>query len=235
MNIQDDYLQTTYSLREHTAERFLEDHRASYERRLNTLKSPKNDILHGLTILIPSCKKHKEATNILINELNRQNIKYLVDSRENVDLGTKRQDLYWSCNTEYALQWDADDWISGDFAICLSDYIRAYPGVDCINFLEHVVMGDQKTLTRRSLNFPWSGMRFPNGNYCFSPNTKSIVKTELAQKVIFEKGHQGEDLAFGRDLRQYLKSEINLDYIGYYYEYTSEGTATGTNEHQVRK
>lgn len=232
INHKDDYLITTYSNREHSAQQFLEDHKKSYEYRLKNLGKVRypNPFIE---ILIPSCGKHKESTELLCLELERQGLSYIVDDREYVDLGTKRQDLYKRSNCKYSIQWDADDWIAGDF------YKRIYPiliyanGIDCINFLEHVVMGNQKTLTRRSINFPYNGFMM-GPQYCFSPNTKSIIRTELARQVEFEKGHQGEDLAFGRDIRPLLTSEINLDYIGYYYEYSSEGSCTNTNEHQVR-
>jgi hypothetical protein len=230
----DDYMITTYSDRPHTAAQFFEDHKRSYEIRSLNYQSAVSDRCHSLTILIPSCAKHKESTDLLIKELDRQKLKYLVDRDECKDLGTKRQDLYAACDTDYSLQFDADDWITADFSIVLAPYLRLRPDIDCINFIEHVVMGNQKTITRRSINFPWSGMMM-GPQYCFSPNTKSIIRTELARQVEFEKGHQGEDLAFGRDLRPLLKSEINLDYIGYYYEYSSEGSATQTNEHQIRR
>jgi hypothetical protein len=235
MNKIDDYWITTYSKREYTPESLLEDHIDSYEYRLRTYRSCNARLIPSLTILIPSCKKHREFTQILCRELDRQRLKYIVDSREDIDLGTKRQDLYRICNTKYSVQWDSDDWIAGNFAEVMSSYLRLYPGIDCINFLEHVVMGDKKTLTRRSINFPWNGMMLPGNEYAFSPNTKSIILTELARQVDFVNGNQGEDLVFGRDIRSLLKSEINIDFIGYFYEYHSEGTATGTNEHQVRK
>lgn len=232
----DDYLITTYSNRPHTAAQFFEDHKKSYIMRKEI---PETSVRPNpfIEILIPSCKKHKESTELLCRELDRQKLHYIVDDREDIDLGTKRQELYQKAQYEYCVQWDADDWIAGDFGdvIYKALYNAHYNKVDCVNFLEHVVMGDKKTLTRRSINFPWSGMMLPGNQYAFSPNTKSIVRTELARQVKFEKGHQGEDLAFGRDLRPLLKSEINLDYIGYFYEYTSEGTATSTNEHQVGK
>jgi len=235
IDTKDDYLITTYSDRPHTAAQFLEDHKRSYIMRKEMLESSirPNPFIE---ILIPSCKKHKESTELLCRELDRQNLHYIVDDREDIDLGTKRQDLYKKAQMEYSIQWDADDWITGDFGDVLYKalYNAHYNRVDCINFLEHVVMGDKKTLTRRSINFPWNGIMLGN-QYAFSPNTKSIVRTELARQVEFRKDFKGEDLEFGRDLRPLLKSEINIDYIGYFYEYTSEGSATQTNEHQVRK
>jgi len=232
---QDDYLITSHSFRERTAKQFFEDHKKSYEKRLEILPSPiwrPFEVCPSLTILIPSCKKHEESTKLLCKELGRQGLHYIVDSREDVDLGTKRQDLYRKSESVYSVQWDADDWISGDFGLKLHDVLEN-ARVDCINFLEHVIMGDKTTLTRRSLHFPWSGCSL-GGQFCFSPNTKSIIKTKLARLIDFRKDCKGEDLEFGRDIRSLLNSEINLDYIGYFYEYTSEGTATGTNEHQVR-
>lgn len=234
IDMHDDYLITSHSFRPRTAEQFLEDHEVSYQKRLTLLGIPFNITAPDLTILIPTCKKHEKAVDILRKELDRQGLYYTIDDREDIDLGTKRQDLYKNCETTYALQFDSDDWIAGDFRNITGYYLENADNIDCFNFLEHVVMGNQTTLTRRSLHFPWSGCMLGN-QYCFSPNTKSIIRTELAREVEFEKGHQGEDLAFGRDLRKFLTSETNIDYIGYYYEYSSEGSCTQTNEHQVRK
>lgn len=228
----DDYLAPTYSFRPRNSARFFEDHKKSHEWRLAMLKPPASDLLYSLTILIPSCSKHKESTDLLIKELDRQKIKYLVDRSDFKDLGTKRQELYWKCPTEYALQIDADDWISGHFAEVVSPYLGLRPNIDCINFLESVIMGDQTTLTRRSMHFPWNGMMLGN-QYAFAPTPKSIIRTELARHVEFEKHCKGEDLAFGRDLRPLLKSEINIEEILYYYEYCSDGTATNSQEHQM--
>jgi len=231
---QDDYLITSHSFRLRNSQQFFKDHKKSYERRLGELGSVKEKfkLCPELTILIPTCIKHKESTELLCKELDRQGLYYVIDDREGIDLGTKRQDLYKQCESIYSVQWDADDWVSGDFSQVLHSVLKN--DVDCINFLEHVIMGDKTTITRRSIHFPWSGCMF-GGQYAFSPTPKSIIKTQIAQKVEFEKGHDGEDLKFARDVRQYLKSEINLDYIGYYYEYCDDGSTTLTNSEESRQ
>lgn len=228
---QDDYLITSRSFRPRNSKQFFEDHKKSYKWRLENLPNPqwsRFEVCPSLTILIPSCKKHEEFTKLLCKELRRQGLEYIVDSREGVDLGTKRQDLYKQCESVYCIQWDADDFIHSNFSSIVAPYLKLSPNVDCINFIEHVVMHNQTTITRRSIHFPPFGMMM-GSQYCFSPSPKSIIRTELARRVVFEKGKTGEDLAFARDLRPLLKTEINIDEILYYYEYCDDGSCTQTN------
>lgn len=228
METKDEYLWTMNSFRPRTPEKFLEDHKRSLEFRQRELGYA-TTVLEDLTVLIPTTMSRAEHTTLLLEELRRQGIRYLVDdSKEN--LGDKRQRLYEGCNTKYAVSIDSDDWISESFREVIEPHLKS--DVDVINFLEYVQMNNQPhTFTVRSMYFPWNGCMLGQA-YAFAPTPKSIVKVELTRKIKFEPGHSGEDLKWGRDLLPLIKTELNIKDFLYYYEYLDKLSETKTNSHR---
>lgn len=211
------------------SQEILRDHTRSYEYRLKSYSC--SDILYtNVVLLIPSCTNHLDHSNLLVKELQRQGGLVLTDCRDDIDLGSKRESLYKKAFNQacYAIQVDADDWVTADFVKSINDAAKS--DADVINFVEYVDVDNKPhEITLRSLVFPWNGARMPN-RYCFSPNTKSVIKVDLTTKVPFEKGCKGEDLAFGRDIRPYLQTEFNIGRVLYYYEYNTDTSQTHTNE-----
>lgn len=226
--VRDEHIIRMSSFRPRTPESFLEGHRQSLETR-KTILGYADTVLDNLTVLIPTTLNRADHTTLLLEELRRQGIRYLVDdSAEN--LGDKRQRLYEGCSTKYAISVDSDDWISENFREVIEPYLQY--DVDVINFIELVQMNQQPlTCTYRSMHFPWQGCMLGKA-YAFAPTPKSIVRVELAKQIKFESGHDGEDLKWGRDLQPLIKSELNIQEILYYYEYLDNLSETKTNSHQ---
>lgn len=211
-----------------TSKDILKDHIRSFDYRLSHLGHSKT-YYSNVVILVPTCEKHKDHSTLLVSELKRQGGLVITDASD-IDLGSKRESLYKQgiFLAPYCVQVDADDWITADFVKSINE--ASVSKADVINFVEYVDVDNKpKQVTLRSLVFPWNGAKMPN-TFCFSPNTKSVIKSELAVIPSFLKGCNGEDLAYGRDIRPYIKTEFNIGRVLYYYEYNTETSQTLTNE-----
>jgi len=211
-------------------ENYLAAHRKSRDDRFRLFgKQPK---VEDVRIMIAALESRSAFHSVLADELTRQGFDFEFDYTEGITIGEKREKMYKRCRSTYCIQLDDDDWISHDFGPRIYEALRAYHGVDCLVYNELVFMNDdQPTFTMWGLEFDIG--RTQEGFFVFSPGPKMCIKTEIAQRIPFQYINKGEDMAFREAIKPFLKTQIRLPGWHITYEYTSKGTSTGSQEHQI--
>jgi glycosyltransferase involved in cell wall biosynthesis len=182
-----------------------------------------------LSILICTVPKRRMQLEWLLRHLWMQIIQHseprkfevLVDDRENVTVGEKRQTLLDRSRAHYIVFVDDDDGISHDYLERVIQAIENVADADCVAF-EGVITSNGSNPQRFTHSIHYDGWFTKNGIHYRWPNHLSPVKRELALKVGFVSKNVGEDHEYSRRLRPLLKKEAPLGEPAiYYYWYNS--------------
>jgi hypothetical protein len=182
-------------------------------------------------IMIASHPKREAFHAILAEELVRQGFQFEFDYDMSITIGEKRERMYRRCSAKYCLQIDDDDWIAHDLSLKIEEALRINPNVDCVVYNELVFIADNTpTFTIWGLEFDCN--RYGN-IFMFSPGPKMCIKTKIARNVEFQYINNGEDMAFREAIKPLLHTQERLEGWGITYEYTQNGSSTGSQENHV--
>jgi len=129
-------------------------------------------------------------------------------------IGEKRNLLLDRATGEYIAYIDDDDLISDDYVKSILGAIIDKP--DCVG-IEGVLHASNAQMSfKHSLQF--AGWYQSENVYYRTPNHLNPIKSELARMVGFDaSSSHGEDAAYSKEIRQFLRTEMYIDHPIYYY------------------
>ena len=137
-----------------------------------------------------------------------------------LSIGEKRELLYKQASGLYSWQIDDDDSIADNAIELILEAIKQKP--DCITFRENCMMNGKYYTCNHSLKYDDWADNFDGFDFVRTPFYKDVIKTSIAQSVPFQHIRYGEDHAWSRDLKPYLKNEVHIDKEIYYYIHNSK-------------
>lgn len=178
-----------------------------------------------LSILICTIPERINKFNTLFKKLNLQSFNLSVEvlyddsPRKTKTIGGKRNDLIGRSVGEYIVFIDDDDDVSDDYTYMILDAIEKKP--DCIGFQIECDIEGKKCLAASSIRYDWKE-NVEGYKYVRSIYHKTPVKREISLKCMFPDKSFGEDYEYSMRLKQYLKSEIFIPKVLYYYNFKYE-------------
>lgn len=172
-----------------------------------------------LSILICSLENRKESLLNLLKLLEPQinddvEILVNVDSGE-LTTGEKRNKLLEKSKGDYIVFIDDDDLVSKDYIEKILNALKSKP--DCCS-LEGEITFKKINITKKFIHSLEYNSWFEKDNiYYRNPNHLNVVKRELALKVKFPHKKVGEDFEYSKNLLPFLKTEIKIKGVIYYY------------------
>lgn len=143
-----------------------------------------------------------------------------IQDNKEMSIGEKRELLYKRASGIYSLQIDDDDSIADNAIELILEAIKQEP--DCITFRENCMMNGKYYTCNHSLKYNDWADNFDGFDFVRTPFYKDVIKTSIAQSVPFQHIRYGEDHAWSRDLKPYLKNEVHIDKEIYYYIHNSK-------------
>lgn len=182
-----------------------------------------------LNILIPTIVGREILYRDLRDKLELQitsdvEIITLKDDKE-VSIGTKRQMLLESSNSEYVVFIDDDDTVSEDYVTEVLKALESKP--DCVGFEIECYGTAGKTASASNKYDKWA--ENVNGfDYVRTPYHKIPIKREIALQIGFKDMRYAEDYDFSLRLKEsgLIKDEVYIPKVLYYYMYKYENPKT---------
>jgi glycosyltransferase involved in cell wall biosynthesis len=182
-----------------------------------------------LSICIPTVNGRENQIARLLTNLNEQikrgdyakKVEIIVEKdNKEMSVGAKRQLMYTKAKGEYSVQIDDDDNVAYDYLETIMEAFKEKP--DCVGYVEHCVMDGKEKLAAHSRQCPgWMELKAPDSaGYSFyrTPYFKDPIRTEICQKVGVADKRFGEDHDFSIRAVPFLKTEVFIPRIMYYYE-----------------
>lgn len=188
-----------------------------------------------LSILIPSVSNRRNtflptSLDMLYGQLGKLSesqqkeveILYLVDNKTMM-LGHKRNCLIDISQGKYIAFVDDDDRISDDY---ISELLKAIEtDADAILFEVSVIInGESAKIAKYSKDYPKD--HNTDDNYFRLPNHICCIKREVSLNTTFPSIPYGEDSAYSKLLRLYIKTEHQINKVLYHYDFNSDTTET---------
>lgn len=187
-----------------------------------------------LSILIPTIARHRSLLGELCISLVRQQhseVEVLMDDRENISTGTKRNDLLKRAQGFYTVFVDSDDSIADDYIyrilkaadgyICQTKdgIMDTYP--DAIVFTGIITTNGRNPMKfRLSKDYPYQTV---NGEYLRYPNHIVPIKRSITTQFRFPDKTYGEDYEWATQIHQsgLIKTETKIEKDLYFYKYVT--------------
>lgn len=185
-----------------------------------------------LSILIPTIARHRALFGELAISLLKQvtpDVEVLIDDRERIPTGTKRNDLISRARGMYTVFVDSDDMIADDYVQQIigaatgyitetkDGAINTYP--DAIVFTGiYTQNGRNPTKFRLSKDYPYEMV---NGEYLRYPNHIVPIKRSITSQFKFPHVVYGEDYQWATAIHQsgLIKTEAKIEKDLYFYKY----------------
>ena len=188
-----------------------------------------------LSIQLPYTAERLEDVGKLTNELCRQIKEYnltdlivfdIDDRGKEISIGEKRNDLYKRAGGIYCVQWDSDDWIAEDGLFEIIKAIQLIKNVDCVVYQEKCVINGEYFKSNHSILYnDWEGdgskLLSDGFHYHRTPFFKSVIRTDLVQKVEVPRIRWGEDHEWAKALKPLLHTQTGIDKEIYHYIHNS--------------
>jgi hypothetical protein len=183
-----------------------------------------------LSICIATVPSRAALLDEILAELTKQisqfprEVEIVIDPRERVTIGAKRNDLIRRAIGEYVAHVDDDDKIAPDYISRVLHALKSNPGTDCASLAGIMTTDDQDPVPfLDSIRYgQWSTKPNSDGLYERTPEHRNAVRRDLAIKAGFPDSSYGEDHEFSRRLRPLLKTEAwTGDEPLYFYNYRS--------------
>jgi hypothetical protein len=173
-----------------------------------------------LSILIPTIARHRQLFGELAIQLLKQitpRVEILIDEREGVPTGTKRNDLLQRSAGRYTVFIDSDDKISDDYITCILD--ATIDGPDAICF-EGIYTENNRYPTKFKLSKDY-GYEKKDEIYYRYPNHIVPIKRSIATQFKFPDVIYGEDYPWATAIHQsgLIQTEVIIPKDLYYYRY----------------
>lgn len=135
-------------------------------------------------------------------------VEILVDAREGITIGEKRQNLYERARGHFVISVDDDDWVSHDYVARILTALCKNPDADCASLVGVMTTsGEDPKKFEHSIKYTeWANKEI----YERTPNHLNAVRRELALQVGFPSKNHAEDHSFSTRLRPLLKSEASI-------------------------
>lgn len=183
-----------------------------------------------LSILIPTIERHKKLFDELMIDLLNQQQKFigqteiLVDDREGVVTGTKRNNLISLSKGKYIAFIDSDDKVPEDYLETVLPLIET--GIpDCLS-LRGIMTTDGKNPEVFEHSIKYSKWRTTDNyvKYERYPNHLNVIRSTIARQFKFPEITIGEDHVWSTKIHEsgLLKNEVFIDKVLYYYKYVSK-------------
>lgn len=177
-----------------------------------------------LCVCIPTVVGREQQFETLFNKIGNQvrdlNLTKEIDcvvfkDNKEISIGLKRDKMYKLSKAYYTVQIDDDDDVPDDYIKTVYDTLIANPDVDCIGYIERVVMDGVTKYSKISNQFnEWATK---GDHYERTPFFKVPIKTAICQQVGVSDLRFGEDHDFARRIKPHLKTEVFIDKAMYYY------------------
>lgn len=166
-----------------------------------------------LSVLIPTITGRESLFDALLSTIpDNVPVVFCRDNKE-MSIGSKRQLLLDSCDTEYFVMVDDDDSLALDYFSTIIPFLAQKP--DCICYLEDI-SGKQTAIHSNRFD----GWGIGNGyHYYRTPFYKDVLRTDIAKQIGFKDMRYGEDADFADRLKKsgLIKNEIFIDKKMYFY------------------
>lgn len=206
-----------------TPDHYLGLHRESLARRRQMFGTANS--VDAFQVLIPTLPRRKPFLDLLLQELDRQGVSYLVDDREGVSVGEKRNHLIASSSAPYVTFVDDDDWISHRYAETIADALtRNRMSLDVLLY-DVLTMVNNETPRGSILTFEHGNQNLPDC-YLRVPNHLMVWKRETALKEKFAAINRGEDADWANRMVKHAAQWARVDGLLYFYEYMLSNTTT---------
>lgn len=178
------------------------------------------------SILLPTVQCRADLFALLHAELQRQarekpvEIITACDNKE-ISIGKKRQNLLEAAHGDYVAYIDDDDWPAPTYVDDILTALAKKP--DCVGFeITCTFNGTDPQRAVTSLKYKkWGdhqdGFRFTRSIY-----HKSVVRRDIALMAGFRDIRYGEDKLFSDALQPYLKTEVFISKVLYFYRFRRE-------------
>jgi glycosyltransferase involved in cell wall biosynthesis len=189
-----------------------------------------------LSILICTIPSRKHFLARLRGILNEQvipwfeEVEILVDGREDVSIGDKRNALLYRAKGEFCVFCDDDDRVSNHYIPSMMIGIEA--GVDCCS-LTGIITENSKNPKKFIHSIKYNDWFEKDGIYYRPPNHLNCMRTSIAKRVGFPGKNHGEDKDFSMEMckQGLLKTEHEISDVIYFYEYISPEVRKQLNYH----
>lgn len=183
-----------------------------------------------LSILICSIAKREKMLKSLLEKIDEYKFNYfkedeieiLIDKREGLTTGAKRDFLLNTAKGEYVAFIDDDDMITDSYFKEIRKGIDG--GFDCCS-LRGVMTWDgvKPELFEHSIKYNAWNTTLNNIKYERFPNHLNCIKSSIAKQVKFDNITIGEDRNWSYELhnKQLIKTEYFIDSVIYNYQYIS--------------
>lgn len=184
-----------------------------------------------LTIMLPTTVDRREQFKKLYAEVWKQIIDawamddveviFEEDNKE-ISVGAKRQRLLERALGAYVVGIDSDDWPAPDYISEIVTALKSAPGIDHVGFFELCTFdGKNPKKSIFSIVHQKWGENVYGYDYIRCANPKSVIKKSIALQIGFQDLRYGEDIIFSESVTPYLKSEVFIDKILYFYKHNS--------------
>jgi len=206
-----------------TAASYLHLHRESSKRRLAMFGT--RPAVQDLQVLVPTVPQRRDFLDILLPELTRQGVTYLVDERPGVSVGDKRNDLIRRSEAPYLTFIDDDDWVSHNYAEVISDALANNRHAIDVLLYDVVTTVDDGYPRGSFLSFDLGNQDLPDC-YLRTPNHLMVWRREIAAREPFPSVNKGEDAHWAGRMRGHVGRWARVRALLYFYESLWSNTTT---------
>jgi hypothetical protein len=144
-----------------------------------------------------------------VHARSRRSVEILVDDREGISVGQKRQDLLESARGHYVAFVDDDDGVARDYVIRLVSALEdSQLSADCASLVGVITENGGKPATFKH-SIKYDGWYTKDGFHYRTPNHLNAVRRDLALQIGFVSKNVGEDHDFSQRLRPLLQREVS--------------------------
>lgn len=151
-------------------------------------------------------------------------VEILVDNREGVTVGEKRQALLKRAKGHYVAFIDDDDMVAHDYLHRVVGALKMEPEADCTS-LVGAITTDGLNPQKFEHSIRYDKWETVNGVHRRYPNHLNAIRRELALEVGFLSKNVGEDFDFSTRLQPFIKTEADTgDEPLYYYFFNNKNS-----------
>lgn len=145
------------------------------------------------------------------------------DNKE-ISIGKKRDNLLRQATGDYVCFVDDDDWVADDYVDRILAALETSP--DCVGFkITCTTNGRNPVKAIASMRYKQWAENLDGFVHNRSAYHKTPVRRDIALRVGFRDMRYGEDKIYSSGIMRYLKTEVFVDAVLYFYRFRSENFA----------
>jgi hypothetical protein len=177
----------------------------------------------GLSICICTLPARRVQLDRLLDHLWAQiltkcprGVEVVVDSREGITIGQKRQALLERARGAFVAFIDDDDLVAFNYIERVVSALQTSPNIDCVA-LNGIITTDGERPERFEHSLKYTEWGKTDGIHRRSPNHLNPIRRELALKASFPSVNHAEDFEYSKRLLPLLKNEVSTGIQPLYY------------------